>query len=244
MSSGPPVKLDPFKPTAPAIPGVPQRAPEEKKPADGKPAAAKPASSLPQQLQNPKMMAGAGVSAIVLIGLVALGWWAFKPAPPPAPVVIEQQASTPSAPNATAAAPATVQLPDAPGPVATVEEMSKPWSVAKFQFHRNTGETLTGMVVRLPAAPGYWGLLSVAPYGRCEMQLDTDLKDLRQQYGYAATHPMVVDPCTQVLYDPLALGTASGAWVRGKVAAGPGIRPPLEVEIKVEQGVVVAARSE
>ena len=244
MSSGPPVKLDPFKPAAPVIPGVPQRAPEEKKPEEAKAEAPKPSSGLQKQLQDPKMMAGAGASAVVLIGLIALGWWAFKPAPPPAPVVIEQPASTLNAPATATSAAATPQLPDAPGPVATVEEMSKPWSVAKFQFHRTTGETLTGMVVRLPAAPGYWGLLSVAPYGRCEMQLNTDLKDLRQTYGYAASHPMMVDPCTQVVYDPLALGNASGAWVRGKIAAGPGIRPPLEVEIKIEQGMVVADRSE
>jgi len=241
--SSPPVKLDPFKPTTPALPGVPQRAPEEKKPEETK--AAAPQTGTPPPWQSPKMMMNAGISAVVLIGVVALGWWAFKPAPPPAPVVIEQPTSASPAENAAqgTGTPAP-QLPDAPGPVATVEEMAKPWSVVKFQFHRSTGETLTGMVIRLPSPPGYWGLLSVAPYGRCQLELYSDLKQIRQQYGYAAIHPMVVDSCTQVVYDPLALGSASGAWVRGKVAAGPGIRPPLEVEIKVEQGFVIADRSE
>jgi len=247
MSGGPPAKLDPFKPTAPTLPGVPQRAPEEKKPEEAQaatPAAAKlPLPAIPKEWQSPKMMAGAGASAVVLIGVLALGWWAFRPAPLPVPVVIEQPAGAASADSATPT-PATPQLPDAPGPVATAAEMSKPWSVVKFQFHRNTGETLTGMVIRLPQAPGYWGLLSVAPYGRCQLELDPDTTEIRQKYGFAAAHPMVVDPCTQVVYDPLALGTASGAWVRGRVAAGPGIRPPLEVEIKVEQGFVVAGRSE
>jgi len=248
MSGGPPVKLDPFKPTAPTLPGVPQRAPEEKKPeeANGAPAAAAPAVAklpgIPKEWQSPKMMASAGASAVVVLGVLALGWWAFKPAPAPAPVVIEQ----PSAGTADSATPtpAAPQLPDAPGPVATIAEMSKPWSVTKFQFHRNTGEALTGMVIRLPQAPGYWGLLTVAPYGRCQLELDSDVAEIRQKYGFAAAHPMVVDPCTQVVYDPLALGTASGAWVRGRVAAGPGIRPPLEVEIKIEQGFVIAGRSE
>jgi len=243
MSSGPPAKLDPFKPTAPAIPGVPQRPPDEKKKEEARPAAPKPAGP-PAPWQDPKMMVNAGVSAVVLIGLLALGWWAFKPAPPPAPVVIEQPASTAAPGSAAQATPAAPQLPDAPGPVATVDELSKPWTTVKFQYHRNTGETLTGMVIRLPSAPGYWGLLSVAPYGRCELALYTDVKQIKEQYGYAAAHPMVVDSCTQVVYDPLALGNASGAWVRGKVAAGPGIRPPLEVEIKVEQGFVIAGRSE
>jgi hypothetical protein len=253
--SGPPVKLDPFKPTAPAIPGVPERAPEAKKQETTTPGAA-PAStpatgkgpfaqfSWQALSQSPQMMFGAGVSIVVLIGIAALAWRIFEPAPMPAPVAIEQTVAPGKIDAAPASATAAPQLPDAPGPIATVAEMSKPWSVVKFQFHRNTGESLTGMAIRLPSAPGYWGLLSVAPYGRCELVLDTDLKEIRQTYGYAAIHPMVVDSCTQVVYDPLALGSASGVWIRGKVAAGPGIRPPLEVEIKVEQGWVIADRSE
>ena len=239
--SGPPGKLDPFKPSQPAIPGVPEHPPEEKKPKKKE----EPKDTAPVERpawQSPKGMAGAGLSAVVLLAIVVLAWRATKPAALPAPVEIAPPAS-----SASAAAPAVTvapQLPDAPGPVVTVEEIAKPWAVARFQFHRSSGEIVNGMVIRLPGAPGYWGLLSVAPYGRCQLELDTDLKDIREKYKYAAAHPMVVDPCTQAVYDPLALGSTSGAWVRGKVAAGPGIRPPFEVEIKVEQGWVIASRSE
>ncbi|HMD31509.1 MAG TPA: hypothetical protein VKG84_06345 [Candidatus Acidoferrales bacterium] len=238
--SSPPVKLDPFKPTAPAIPGVPQRPPQEKKAGDAKPGPPKPSGPRPPW-QTPGVMAGA---AVVALGVITFGWWVLKPAPPPAPVVIEQPTSTGTPGTPAAVASSTPQLPDAPGPVATVDEMAKPWSVTKFQFHRKTGEVITGMVIRLPSPPGYWGFLSVAPYGRCPLELDTDLKQIREQYHYAAIHPMVVDSCTQVVYDPLATGIAAGVWIRGKVAAGPGIRPPLEVEIKVDQGFVIADRSE
>ena len=237
--SGPPGKLDPFKPSQPAIPGVPEHPPEVKKKKE------EPKDAAPSERpawQSPKGMAGAGLSAVVLVAVVVLAWRATKPAALPAPVVIEPPAS--SASSATPAVTVEPQLPDAPGPVATVEEMAKPWTAVRFRFHRSTGEPVNGMVVRLPGAPGYWGLLSVAPYGRCQLELDTDLKDLREKYKLVAEHPMVVDPCTQAVYDPLALGNAAGIWVRGKVAAGPGIRPPLEVEIKVEKGWVIASRSE
>jgi len=238
--SGPAEKPDRFKPVDPVIPGVPQRPPEEKTKKEEK---AKPAGP-PPAWQSPTVMLGAGIGALVLLAGAALAWHEMKPAPPPAPVEI----ASPDRPGGTAGAataePAPPPLPEAPGPVATAEEMAKPWSVAKFKFRRATGEIAKGMVIRLPSSPGYWGLLLVAPYGRCEMELLTDLEKIRAEYKFAATHPMVVDSCTQAVYDPLAIGSSSGTWIRGKVAAGPGIRPPFQVEIKVEQGYVVASRSE
>jgi len=239
----PPGKVNRFKPSQPAIPGVPQRPPEEEKKEEPKPQIPKPAWVKPVWLDQ-KVMAGAGIGAIVLFAGVALAWQAMKPAPPPAPVVVATPDASANSANSATAVTVSPQLPDAPGPVATVEEMAKPWSVVKFQFHRASGEVANGMVIRLPAAPGYWGLLSVAPYGRCDLQLETDFNQIRQKYGFAPSHPMVVDSCSQVVYDPLALGSAAHVWVRGKVAAGPGIRPPFEVEIKVEGGYVIASRSE
>jgi len=238
--SGPADKPDRFKPVDPVIPGVPQRAPEEKK----KDEQAGKASGLPPALQSPTVMAGVGIGALILLAGAALAWHEMKPAPAPAPVDSAAVSQVANAASSGTAEPAPPQLPEAPGPVATVEEMSKPWSVAKFKFHRATGELSNGMVIRLPAAPGYWGLLAVAPYAQCELALETDLGKIRTQYKYAANHPMVVDSCTQAVYDPLALGSSSGTWIRGKVVAGAGLRPPFEVEIKVEQGYVVASRSE
>lgn len=55
---------------------------------------------------------------------------------------------------------------------------------------------------------------------------------------------MVVDSCTQTIYDPLSYGSTHGALVRGQVVSGAGLRPPLAVEIVIEKGSVVATRSE
>jgi len=239
----PPEKVNRFKPSQPSIPGVPQRPPEEKKKEEPQPQPSKAAGAKPIW-QSRRVMAGAGIGAFVLLAGVALAWEAMKQAPPPVPVMITTPDASSNPENSATVVSVAPQLPLAPGPVATVEQMSKPWSVVKFQFHRMTGETANAMVIRLPAAPGYWGLLSVAPYGQCDLQLEPDPKKIREQYGFAASHPMVVDSCSQVVYDPLALGSSGHVWVRGRVAAGPGIRPPFEVEIKVEGGNVVASRSE
>jgi hypothetical protein len=158
--------------------------------------------------------------------------------------VIEPPSAPPDASAGSAGQTPARPLPVAPGPVSSVADMAKPWSLVKFQMQRPSREMANALVVRLPSAPGYWGLLSIAPYGRCELELETDLTKLREHYSFAAIHPMVVDSCTQTVYDPLALGNSGGVWIRGKIAAGPGIRPPFEVEIKVEKGDVIASRSE
>jgi hypothetical protein len=55
----------------------------------------------------------------------------------------------------------------------------------------------------------------------------------------------VAATCDGTLYDPLKLGTApSGAWVRGEIVQGAGIRPPLAVEIRVEGRNVIADKME
>jgi len=241
--TNPPEKIDRFKPSQPSIPGVPERPPEDKKKEEPKPAEAKGPIVKPVW-QSPRVMAGAGIGAFILLAGVALAWEVMKPSPPPAPVVIATPETSANPADSVPVVSVAPQLPLAPGPVANVEEMSKPWSVVKFQFHKMTGETANAMVIRLPAAPGYWGLLSVAPYGQCELQLETDLKKIRDNYGFAAAHPMVVDSCTQTVYDPLAIGGSGKVWVRGRIVAGPGLRPPLEVEIKVEGRNVIASRSE
>jgi hypothetical protein len=248
--SGPQEKINPFKPVEPVIPGVPQKPAAEEK-AEGKPAA-KPETKIvwppppppPRPLwQMRSVQVSAGAGAVLLLCGAALAWRALRTEPAPVPVMLETPAAAPDA-SASASQPAAPQIPVAPGPVASVAALAKPWSVATFRMQRPSGETVKAMVIRLPSSPGYWGLLSVAPYGQCDLAVETDLKKLREQYSYAAIHPMVVDSCTQTVYDPLALGSSGGVWIRGRIAAGPGIRPPFEVEIKVEKDQVVASRSE
>lgn len=140
-----------------------------------------------------------------------------------------------------------------PGPVtvAALEELQKPWSAKKFTFVKpDTLARIPAMVVRLPDVPGdqpsaYWGFSLAAPYGRCNLDYVTNLKELAARYNFSASHPMVVAACDGTLFDPLKLGmTPTGAYVRGEVQQGPGIRPPISIRIQVNGRSLVADRME
>ncbi len=235
-------KLDPFKPVMPQIPGVPGKPPEKA----AEPETVKPPAPPPIWADR-KVQIGAAAGLLALILLIPVIRWVTYREPPPAPIVLDTPAGTPSNTNTSPANPPGSDLPVGPGPIASVQELAKPWSVVKFQFHTAIGDTVPAMVVRLPVGSGasaYWGMLGVAPYARCELSLEQDLAKIAQDYGYRARHPMVVDSCDHIVYDPLSYGSAHGAWVRGQVVTGPGLRPPLAIEVRAENGNIVAVRSE
>ena len=233
-------KPDRFKPAMPVIPGVP--APEKHADAEEK---KQPAT--PPLWADRKVQIGAGIALVFVIFLALVLPQFLRKEPPPAPIVLDNPTPGGGTSPSAATSPAANELPVAPGPVASPQDLSKPWSVVKFQMRLPTGERVPAQVLRLPTGTGtsvYWGFLSVAPYGRCEMELEQDLAKIAQDFGYRARHPMIVDSCTQTIYDPLNYGGSHGTLVRGLVVSGPGLRPPLAIEIVVEKGSVVATRSE
>ena len=146
--------------------------------------------------------------------------------------------------------------PAVPGPagpveVATVDELEKPWAAKKFTFVKpDSLERIPAVVVRLPGTPGdqsagYWGFSLAAPYGLCNLEYITNLKDLAGRFNYPENHPMVAAPCDGTLFDPLRMGmTPAGAWVRGEVVQGAGIRPPVSIRIQVKGKSLIADRME
>ena len=136
--------------------------------------------------------------------------------------------------------------------IANVADLSKPWTSADF-FVRNrlTGENIPATIVRLPSGSptlptGYWAFSRKAPYGSCQLEYIADLNRLRQEYGFArANHPLVGNPCSRTLYDPLKTSNLPGdIWMRGAIVQGSDIRPPLGVEIRVQAKQILAIRSE
>ncbi|MGB7847247.1 MAG: hypothetical protein WBL63_16655 [Candidatus Acidiferrum sp.] len=136
--------------------------------------------------------------------------------------------------------------------IAEVADLSKPWTSASF-FVRNklTGENLPAIIIRLPAssptAPaGYWAFSRKAPYGDCQLEYVSDLDKLRTDYDYHhANHPLVGNPCSHTLYDPLKTSSLPGnVWIRGAIVQGSDIRPPFGVEIKIQGKQILAIRSE
>jgi hypothetical protein len=56
---------------------------------------------------------------------------------------------------------------------------------------------------------------------------------------------MVGNPCSRTLYDPLKLTNLPGnVWVRGAIAQGSDLRPPLGIELKVQGKNINAVRME
>jgi hypothetical protein len=126
------------------------------------------------------------------------------------------------------------------------------WSSANFFIRDYTaGNSVPATIVRLPsgsssAAAGYWAFSRQALYGTCQLEYIRDIDKLRTEYDFrAATHPLVGNPCTHTLYDPLKTTNLPGnIWIRGAIVQGSDVRPPLGVEIKVQDKQILAIRTE
>jgi len=190
--------------------------------------------------------------AVLGLGLFLAVRWLSRPKP------VEQSTHSQPAPQIEVPPPApdpNSLLPhadEAHPSIASVTDLAKPWSSADF-FVRNwlTGENIPATIVRLPsgsasAISGYWAFSRKAPYGNCQLEYITDLPKLRGEYGYrTASHPLVGNPCSRTLYDPLhTVNLPGNVWIRGAIVQGSDIRPPLGIEIKIQGKQILAIRSE
>ncbi|MGA2482629.1 MAG: hypothetical protein ABSF92_05890 [Candidatus Acidiferrales bacterium] len=189
------------------------------------------------------------VVAVLLVAAVAVRWL-MRPhagdALPPEPaqqIVVPTPTSDlqPPPPESTSAHP----------DIATTEELARPWSSKEFVFrNRLTNENVPALIIRLPGgsaeqSSSYWAFAQQVPFGRCQLEYITDLAKLRDDYGFRAKHPMVGDPCSRTVFDPLRMSSIpGGAFVRGAIAQGSVIRPPLGVEVEIRGNRVLATRME
>ena len=225
-------KFDPHRPEMPSIPGVIPDAAERRRSAFGD--------------LDPQLVALVGGIAVgVLLIVVSIFWW-VKGKPPavadtPAAGTDASEPAVPTLPLP--ATNATVQ--EGPTEVGKVDELDKDWAAKKFTFVRPfTHENVDAMVVRLPGGE-LWGFATQNPYGRCELEFVTDLNRLATEFGYPATHPMVVSPCERTVFDPLKIGALGGdTWARGEIVRGSALRPPISIDVKVVGRSVFADRIE
>jgi hypothetical protein len=199
---------------------------------------------------NPAIKLVAGLLGVLLVGFLASRWlMPTKPKDAPAaapPAQIEVPApmvdTTPAVPRATSANPE----------IATVVEMSKPWSSKDFFFINSmTNETVAAMLIRLSSGAatkpeGYWAFAVNAPFGNCKVEYLHDTARLADEYDFhGAKHPMVGNPCTRTVFDPLKMSSIPGnIWVRGGIAQGSDLRPPLGIEIQIQGKNILAVRME
>ncbi len=191
-----------------------------------------------------------GFLAALVFSLVCVRWLMLPKAPQSSPVAPTPQIEVPApAPDANAALPlATESQPS----IASVEEMATPWASKDFVYeNRVSGENVPAVLVRLPTGSAsqpasYWAFSLNAPFGNCRLEYLTDLEKLRTDYGFrAAKHPMVGNPCSRTVYDPLKMMNIPGSvWVRGAIVQGSDLRPPLGIEVEIHAKQILAARME
>jgi hypothetical protein len=223
---------DRFKAEMPEIPGV--------------------SSQLPRKSSgsNPAVRLIIGLLAVLLVLFIAVRW-VIRPkhVDPPAPEVTPQIEVPAPAPDPNAFLPHATEAD--PG-IAVVSEMSKPWTSKEFFFrNRLTAENVPALLIRLPSGSpsqgsGYWAFALKAPFGNCQMEYVEDMAKLREVYGFSgAKHPMVGNPCNHTLFDPTRMASIpGGALVRGAIAQGSDLRPPLGIEITVKGKSILAERME
>jgi len=189
--------------------------------------------------------------SLAIVAAIALGfWWMLrtKHAEPAARVIPQMEIA--SAEPARPLPPAAQN--DGNQTIATVAEMAKPWSAKDFVYRNAASGAMTpALLVRLPmasaaSAAGYWAFAMNAAYGNCKLEYLTDLKKLAAEYGYrAGKHPMIGNPCTQTVIDPLRMASLPGrVWVRGAIVQGTDLRPPFAIEVKIKGKNIVASRME
>jgi hypothetical protein len=201
-------------------------------------------------MANPTFRLVAGLAAVLVLCILGARWL-LRPkhteTPPPAPppqIEVPAPAVDPTAsyPRATAAVPE----------IATVAEMAKPWTSKNFFFVNHlTGDNVPALLIRLSAGSasqpdGYWAFQMNVPFGSCQLEYITDLGRLRTEYDFrAAKHPMVGNPCSRSVFDPLKMSEIPGNfWVRGSLVQGSDVRPPMGIELKIQNKNILAVRME
>jgi hypothetical protein len=187
----------------------------------------------------------AAIAGGMLLAVILAAWWMLRPRD--AHIAQPADNVTPEARPAAAEAATNFASAARSGPTvaATVEELANAWSSKAFVFVKPiTGEQVNARVVRLPGGV-LWGFALKEPFGDCNLEYVTDLERLASQFGYQATHPMVVNSCHNTIYDPLKLARVGGdVWVRGEIVQGIGLRPPTAIDVQIKGHSIIAARME
>jgi serine/threonine protein kinase len=134
--------------------------------------------------------------------------------------------------------------------VATISELAQPWSSKRFFFRSLTlSRDVPALIIRLPGSASegksYWAISLEVPFGRCEYAYIDHVAKLSSEYGFEAAHPMVVNPCSRTIFDPLQLKELPGnILVRGAIVQGSDLRPPYGIEVKVRGDQIHAVAME
>jgi Protein kinase domain len=183
----------------------------------------------------------AGIVLALMLGSFAVRWISSMHRPD-SDALPTRQDSAPSAP------PPSAELDSPTKPlyasqlhpeVATAAELARPWSSKRFFFRSLTlSKNVPALIIRLPGpaaqSNSYWAFSLESPFSQCQFEYIDDVAKLSSDYGFEAAHPMVVNPCSQSIFDPLQLKEIPGnILVRGAIVQGHDPRPPYGIEVRV-----------
>lgn len=231
-------KLDPFKPQQPIIPGVPPKV--ESADTGRQRSPGHPGSKLPGAAWASFHSVWLGIGVFVIVAIVAIAWWVHTSTKKQSiePQTSQELASPPQVLKA------AKKLPVGPGEIAHGTELAKTWSAKRFLFRDPmTSDETEALAVRLPGG-GLWGISLRDSYGTCELEYITNLETLRSQYNFRAEHPVVVNPCTQAIFDLAVYGRGPHGLVRGEIVRGHAARPPIGIELVERGDRILAVRME
>ena len=134
--------------------------------------------------------------------------------------------------------------------IATTSELAAPWSSKKFFFRSlSASKYVPAMIVRLPgpaaSSKSYWAFSLNAPFSQCRLEYLSDLGKLSSEYGVFSRYPMVVNPCSHSVFDPMQMKELPGNFlVRGAIVQGYDTRPPYGIEVTVSGNRILATNME
>jgi serine/threonine protein kinase len=198
----------------------------------------------------------AKIGALILLAAM-LGSWAIKmimrtqqPESDMTPASQENATSNQPQPMEADSAQRPLYVSDSNPKVAVVNELAQPWSSKRFFFRSLTlSRYVPALIVRLPGAASesksYWAFSLQAPFVQCKFEYIENVAKLSSEYGFAARHPMVVNPCSHAIHDPLQLKELPGnILVRGAIVQGNDLRPPYGIEVRVSGNQIYAVSME
>jgi Rieske Fe-S protein len=114
------------------------------------------------------------------------------------------------------------------GVLATVriDRLTDPWSAAEFEFEA-ASDRQPGILVRLQEDRWYASSL-ICSHASCKMMFVPDLAVARDTFNVKASNPVLGCPCHFSVFD-IAQG--------GKVVSGPAPKPPLQLAVRVADGM-------
>jgi eukaryotic-like serine/threonine-protein kinase len=211
----------------------------------------------PRSTPGPSIVARFAPAAIGLGVVALLAFFGVRTILRSQPAASSQADPTPQTQTQSASEPAPAEAPAGPlmvtdrNPnIATFQEMATPWSFKEFRFRdASSSSYVPALLIRLPGLPAqnasYWAFASNVPFSECQYEYVQDLDKLASEYRYQAHHPMVGNPCTHTVFDPLQLKELPGnILVRGAIVQGWDTRPPFLIELRISANHIQALRLE